>query len=53
MSLYRADLKLAFSPPLGVAMPPSRDGAVRFHRCELRFRSTLAGWRDPWSNPRP
>ena len=43
MSLYRANLKLAFSSPLGVAMPPSRDDAVRFHRCELRYHSTLSG----------
>ena len=37
MSLYRAGLKLAFSLPLGVAMPLSRESAVRFHRCELRY----------------
>lgn len=44
MSLYRAGLKLAFFLPLGVAMPPfTNKGAVRFHRCELRFQSTLAG----------
>lgn len=41
MSLYRAGLKLAFFLPLGVAMPLSRESAVRFHRCELRFQSLL------------
>ena len=41
MSLYRAGLKLAFSLPLGVAMPLSRESAVRFHRCELRFSVDL------------
>ena len=41
MSLYRAGLKLAFFLPLGVAMPLSRESAVRFHRCELRFHSLL------------
>ena len=42
MSLYRAGLKLAFFLPLGVAMPPAfPHGAVRFHRCELRFQSLL------------
>jgi hypothetical protein len=46
MSLYRAGLKLALFLPLGVAMPPSFDGAVRFHRCELRFHPALAGRRD-------
>ena len=48
MSLYRAGLKLAFFLPLGVAMPPfAEKDAVRFHRCELRFQPTLAGWCDP------
>ena len=41
ISLYRAGLKLALFLPLGVAMPPSRESAVRFHRCELRFQSLL------------
>jgi hypothetical protein len=41
MSLYRAGLKLALFLPLGVAMPLSRESAVRFHRCELRFHSLL------------
>jgi hypothetical protein len=41
MSLYRAGLKLALFLTLGVAMPLSRESAVRFHRCELRFQSLL------------
>jgi hypothetical protein len=41
ISLYRAGLKLALFLPLGVAMPLSRESAVRFHRCELRFQSLL------------
>jgi len=47
MSLYRAGLKLALFLPLGVAMPPSEDGAVRFHRCELRSQPALTSRRDP------
>ena len=53
MSLYRAGLELASFLPLGVAMPPSCNGAVRFHRCELRSLPALASRRDPRSNPRP
>jgi len=53
MSLYRAGLEFASFLPLGVAMPPSCDGAVRFRRCELRFQPALASRRDPRSNPRP
>ena len=53
ISLYRAGLELASFLPLGVAMPPSWDGAVRFHRCEPRFLSARASRSDPRSNPRP
>ena len=41
MSLYRAGLRLALFLPLGVAMPPP--GGCRFHRCEPRCHSALAG----------
>jgi len=51
MSLYRAGLKLALFLPLGVAMPPSIQGAVRFHRCELRFQPGLTAWCDPLIEP--
>jgi hypothetical protein len=51
MSLYRAGLKLALFLPLGVAMPPSHEGAVRFRRCELRFQPDLSVRRDPLIEP--
>jgi len=47
MSLYRACLELASFIPLGVTMPPSRDGAVRLLRCELRFHTAFTGRCDP------
>jgi len=47
-------------PEVGLLPTPRRchaiflpKDAVRFHRCELRYQPTLAGWRDPRSNPRP
>ena len=44
MSLYRAGLELASFLPLGIALAVAR---FRFHRCELRFHSAIAGRGDP------
>jgi len=46
----RAYESLQGRPEVGLLPTPRRChsiAGVRFHRCELRCHSTLAGWRDP------